>query len=347
MTSAPISAVRGLVGLLEAGRSFWVNALRQPDPGDLAKKLEETLSASFVDYARGDGTTIGPGHDGDWSPILISDEDPWVDGYRGLFGLDTHDRFGGERSPAGPKYARSGDQRLSWYDPLGFAGLDKADPPFQWPQTLAARERELRDEAAGVDATIKVHTDLLPGLALEVDALAEDGGMESLHTTRAAALAAGELELRGLRAKRASLDDQLSAIRRESGRIGSGDLGDPRAHLTHPHRPVPPDEIHTGLIIEIWSAVSAALVLFAVGALVWLGFVPWWAAIVLALASYLVIESAFRRHLSQLLLRIVVILAFVAFALLVANYMTQIVLIGIVGLAVFLLVDNLREVLGR
>jgi hypothetical protein len=60
-----------------------------------------------------------------------------------------------------------------------------------------------------------------------------------------------------------------------------------------------------------------------------------------------VIESAFRRHLSQLLLRIVVILAFVAFALLVANYMTQIVLIGIVGLAVFLLVDNLREVLGR
>jgi hypothetical protein len=347
MTSAPISAVRGLVGLLEAGRSFWVNALRQPDPGDLAKKLEETLSASFVDYARGDGTTIGPGHDGDWSPILISDEDPWVDGYRGLFGLDTHDRFGGERSPAGPKYARSGDQRLSWYDPLGFAGLDKADPPFQWPQTLAARERELRDEAAGVDATIKVQTDLLPGLALEVDALAEDGGMESLHTTRAAALAAGELELRGLRAKRASLDDQLSAIRRESGRIGSGDLGDPRAHLTHPHRPVPPDEIHTGLIIEIWSAVSAALVLFAVGALVWLGFVPWWAAIVLALASYLVIESAFRRHLSQLLLRIVVILAFVAFALLVANYMTQIVLIGIVGLAVFLLVDNLREVLGR
>jgi hypothetical protein len=347
MTSAPISAVRGLVGLLEAGRSFWVNALRQPDPGDLAKKLEETLSASFVDYARGDGTTIGPGHDGDWSPILISDEDPWVDGYRGLFGLDTHDRFGGERSPAGPKYARSGDQRLSWYDPLGFAGLDKADPPFQWPQTLAARERELRDEAAGVDATIKEQTDLLPGLALEVDALAEDGGMESLHTTRAAALAAGELELRGLRAKRASLDDQLSAIRRESGRIGSGDLGDPRAHLTHPHRPVPPDEIHTGLIIEIWSAVSAALVLFAVGALVWLGFVPWWAAIVLALASYLVIESAFRRHLSQLLLRIVVILAFVAFVLLVANYMTQIVLIGIVGLAVFLLVDNLREVLGR
>ncbi len=149
MTSAPISALRGLVGLLEAGREFWVNSLRQPDPGDLAKKLEETLSASFVDYARGDGATIGAGRDGEWSPILISDDDTWVDGYRGLFGLDTHDRFGGERSPAGPKYARSGEQRLSWHDPLGFGGLDKADPPFQWPQTLAAREQELRARGSG------------------------------------------------------------------------------------------------------------------------------------------------------------------------------------------------------
>ena len=61
MTSAPITALRGVTGLLEAGRAFWVNSLRQPDPGDLAAKLEATFSASFVDYARGDGTTVGPG----------------------------------------------------------------------------------------------------------------------------------------------------------------------------------------------------------------------------------------------------------------------------------------------
>ena len=59
--------------------------------------------------------------------------DDWVDGYRGLFGLDTHDRFAGERAPAGPKYKRTGTVRQSWNDPLGFAGLDKSAPPFRRP----------------------------------------------------------------------------------------------------------------------------------------------------------------------------------------------------------------------
>ena len=347
MTSAPIQALRGITGLLEAGRAFWVNSLRQPDPGDLAHKLEETLSASFVDYARADGTVLGPGRDGEWSPILISDADDWVDGYRGLFGLDTHDRFGGERSPAGPKYTRTGEQRLSWHDPLGFAGLDKADPPFQWPETLAGRERELTAEAAAADARIKEQTDTLPGLALEVQALDGDGGMESLHRQRAAALAAGEITLRRLRGERAAIDDQMAATRRERARVDAGDLGDPTAHLTHPHRPVPPEEIRYGTIVEIWSAVSAALLLVAVGSLVWLHLLPWWAAILVALGGYLLLESAFRRRLTQLTLRIVLILAVITIVLLVWNFRAEIGLLAILGLAIFLLVDNLREVLGR
>src|SRR3954452_886153 len=347
MTSAPISALRGLVGLLEAGRNFWVNSLRQPDPGNLAAKLESTLSASFVDYARGDGDVIGRGRDGEWSPIVISDDDEWVDGYRGLFGLDTHDRFGGERSPAGPKYTRTGEQRLSWHDPLGFAGLDKSDPPFQWPQTLAAREQELRVDAAAVDAQIKEQTDTLPGLSLEVQGLDLDGGMAALHVKRQAALAVGELELRKLRGQRAALEDQIYATRRERARVQAGDLGDPRMHLTHPHRPVPPEEIRNGLIIEIWSAISAAVLLVTVGALVWLNLLPWWAAIAAALGGYLLIESAFRRRLTQLTLRIVLILAVISIALLVVNFRAEIGLLAIVALAGFLLIDNLREVLRR
>ena len=40
--------------------------------------------------------------------MLIDDETPWVRDYRGLWGLDTRDRFGGERAPAGPRYERDG-----------------------------------------------------------------------------------------------------------------------------------------------------------------------------------------------------------------------------------------------
>jgi hypothetical protein len=76
----------------------------------------------FVDYARGDGVTIGPGHDKCWSAVLIDDETPWVRDYRGLWGLDTRDRFGGERAPSGPRYERDGSVRASWANPLGWSG---------------------------------------------------------------------------------------------------------------------------------------------------------------------------------------------------------------------------------
>ena len=36
-------------------------------------------------------------------------------------------RFGA--FPAGPKYDRDGSPRRAWYDPVGFAGLDKEPPP--------------------------------------------------------------------------------------------------------------------------------------------------------------------------------------------------------------------------
>jgi hypothetical protein len=347
MTSVPLPALRGLTGLLEAARAFWVHSLRQPDPGNLAAKLESSLSASFVDYGRGDGVAIGPGHEQQWTPILISDEDDWVDGYRGLFGLDTHDRFGGERSPAGPKYTRSGQQRMTWHDPLGFAGLDKASPPFQWPAELDRTEESLRAEAAGVEAQIGQLTDRLPGLALELQAIALDGGMTTLHREGAEKLAAGELELRGLRARAASIEDQITATRRERARVAAGDMGNPQAHLTHPHRPVPPETMRQGLIVEIWSAVSAAVLLLVTASLVWFDFVPWWGALLIALTGYLLIESAIRRRLTLLSNRIVLILAFITIALVAWHWRTELVVVGVVGLAVFLFVDNVREVLGR
>jgi hypothetical protein len=347
VTSVPIPGLRSAVGLAEAARAFWVGALRQPDPGDLSGKLEAGLSASFVDYARGDGQGVGPGEDVAWSPILISDEDDWVDGYRGLFGLDTHDRFGGERSPAGPKYTRKGTQRMSWHDPLGFAGLDKTSPPGQWPAELGRREAELERQRSDLEAKVDELTAALPGLALETQALALDGSLAILHAGRSSDLEAGELELRSLRAQIAALDDQIAAIRRDRVRIEAGDLGDPRAHLVHPHRPVPPEAIRHGVVVEIWSALSSALLLGVTAVLIWLRVVPWWAAPIVALAGYVVIESAFRRRLTQLVLRLVVALALVTLAVLAWTFWWQLVLVGILALAVFVLTENARELLGR
>ena len=113
MTAAPLPAARRLRGVLEALRSFWRDTLRQPDPGDLAASLERALSIPFIDYARGDGLQVGGEGGETWSPVLIDDAVPWVDGYRGLLGLDTFDRFAGERRRPGrstPARARSANR---------------------------------------------------------------------------------------------------------------------------------------------------------------------------------------------------------------------------------------------
>jgi hypothetical protein len=343
VTEIPLPGMRGVGGLLEALRAFWRESLRQPDPGDLAASLSAALSVPFVDYARGDGTAVGHGTDARWSPILIDDDTPWVDGYRGLFGLDTYDRFGGERAPAGPKYGRTGSVRMSWNDPLGFAGVDKVAPPSRQPEELRGRIADREARLQELDDAIARRSAELPGLDLEARSLAADGAMTALHKARAAELAAGTAELEAERRERAGVADALVALRRELGRVDAGDLGDPRGHLLHPHRPVPAADVQYGRVVEFWSALSVGLLLLAIVALVSLHLAPWWAALGLALAGYTVLEAAFRRRLTLLTLRVELVLAMISAAILVWEGLFLIVIAAVAGLALVVVLDNVRE----
>jgi hypothetical protein len=347
LTEVPIPALRGLGSFLDVLREFWRDTLRQPDPGDLRAALSSALSVPFVDYARGDGTVIGPGQEHEWSRVLIDDSTDWVDGYRGLFGLDTHDRFAGERAPAGPKYGRSGTVRQSWNDPLGFAGLSKAVPPHRAPaqireriDTLEAQAEEQAKEADALAARLR-------GLTLEVQALSASGSTARLHEVQSSELARGEAELAQLRAEQAAIGDTVKALGRELEDLEAGRLGDPQAHLKHPHRPVPPEEERYNVIVEVWSAISVGLLLLVVAGLVFLRLVPWWTALLVGVGGYVVIEAALRRRLTTLVLRSVLVLAVVTAVLLVFDFRLELVLAAVAGLALIVVLDNIREVSGR
>jgi hypothetical protein len=108
------------------------------------------IGLPFVDYRRGDGPSVGPGTERPWTAIVIDDETPWVRNYRGLWGYDTRDPFGGERAPAGPRYERNGSIRRSWDRPVAWAGLDKV-PPTPTDEAAALRRRA-NDIAVELDA---------------------------------------------------------------------------------------------------------------------------------------------------------------------------------------------------
>src|SRR5262245_8072192 len=136
-------------------RRFWAERLGQGYLETVDKTFRALVSIPFVDYARGDGDSIGQGGAFEWTPILISDDVPWVSRYRGLWGLETRDPFGGERAPAGPKHNRDGSVRQSWFDPLGWVGLDEVVPPPELAPSLKTRQRAIADELADIDKQLE------------------------------------------------------------------------------------------------------------------------------------------------------------------------------------------------
>ena len=346
VTPASLPTLRPVRSVLGALRVLWRDVLRQADPGDLAAHLESAFSIPFVDYARGDGQVIGAGG-ASWEAVPVGDETPWVHGYRGLWGLDTRDRFAGERAPAGPKYTRAGTVRQSWNDPLGFLGLTKVSPPGRRAAVLEARMQALAEERAQVVQEAATIRETLPLLDAEAEALSRSGTLAHLHARRRGDVEQQVDALSALQVRRAELDDTVEAAAAELERVRLGEFGGPRTHLHHVASPEQPSQRRYGRIVEAWSAVSTSLLLVAVVALLYLAHLPIWTGIAFTLAGFALLEALFRRRLVELLLRITLLLAIAgAVVLLVTNAALALVLV-VVGVALLTLVDNLREIAGR
>ena len=343
VTQVPLPALRPVRGLLTGLRHFWRDILRQDDPGDLATKLESALSIPFVDYARGDGLSVGPGASTEWTPIVVDDTTSWIDGFRGLWGLDTRDRFAGERAPAGPKYTRTATARQSWNDPLGFLGLDKLPPPGLMPIVLRERISALRVEREAGAAAIEVQADSVRRMAVVVPVRSADVVEATGPTKEELALHVAEEELAAARAADAALGDRIEVSERELARIEAGDPGHPRAHLRHDQRPQPPEVQAYGRLVEFWSAVSAGVLVIVLVVTMYLAIIPIWAAILLAVGGYLALEAAFRRRLVQFGLRVTLVLAGISAVILALNYLPLIIVGAVAGIALLAIIDNVRE----
>jgi hypothetical protein len=343
----PFPGEQNIRGPLDLLRRTWRDTLAQPDPGDLAARARRALSVPFVDYARGDGRSVGPGGDVVWTPVVIGDDDPWVDRYQGLWGLDTGDRFAGERAPAGPKYTRTGAVRQSWHDPLGFAGLVKVSPPTQAVPDLSTRINELAEARSAAEAEAAGLTETLRRLDAEVAAVRDRPGLETYRASRIVELQAAEARLTALRAQEVELTAAMAAGRERIGRLEAGHLDDPRIHLRHAAEPEPPSVARRRAYGEAWAALSVGVLIVALAVVVWFRILPPVTAIVVLLGSYIAIESFFDRNVGELLLRVTVFLAIISSIILIGAYLREILLAGLFGLGLLLVFDNLGELRRR
>lgn len=300
------------------------------------------IDIPYVDYRRGDGVRIGPGTDRPWTPILVDSQTGWVRDYRGLWGLDTADPFGGERAPAGPRYERTGAIRASWADPVGWAGLDKVPPtPADATGVAAHRVRELAAHIDELDRRIADGRDRLrqaaAGVAALPASLTADRGRGEGTTGQ---LAAEEQAIAGLRARRRAASNERDQLQ-QSPRAMPG--RHPHAHLRH--RSVPDLTAPTGVLLEFWAGASLSVLLLLLGLalLLELGSVLW--VTVAAVLIVTAVEALLRRRLLLFLLGLgILVSAAVLTWLLLTNLRIAFGLLSIIA-AVAISAANLRTLL--
>ncbi len=342
LQAVPLRLPGWIRSLARGARGFWAGTLRQGTRSH-ASETDDLAAVPFVDYARGDGLAIGPGQQGAWTPVLIDDATPWAGGFAGLFGLDTKDRFAGERAPAGPKFNRDGRPRQSWIDPVGFAGLQSVPPPGREAAVLGEQASVLRAELDGVLGRISETEEQAQRLGIRVEASRRAGRSEPIVEGAEAELETTVEELAGLRRRAEELRVTSADIDADLRRVERGEPGDPRAHLRFVAHPEDPGLARRSRVLDVWSAVGIATAIVLLGALLIIGVDWWWVGLPVILAGYVAIEALVRRRFLILLLNLTVLLAIIAALILAKTYLLEAIAIVLLAIGILILRDNVRE----
>jgi hypothetical protein len=334
----PVPAPRRVKQLAGALSGFWRETLGQGD------ETRSPLRIPFIDFARGDGLGIGPGQASEWTLNVIDDTTPWVHKYRGLWGLYAQDPISGENAPAGPMYERNGSPRPSWFDPLGFAGLDQVPPP---PEELAVVDGErarLEARRGELDLLIAGETEVLRELGVRLQSMLGSPHLAAQSARLEAQVAEQAAMLTALRKERSENEDVLEGLTRRLERRSQGRADHPRAHIRNAAEPVAVSTMRFNRAAELWAALSISLLLIGLAVLILAapGYV--WGDLVVLLIAFVVGESILRGTFARTINRVAVILALIAVGVLFATHWKLALVALLIALATFLLLQRVREV---
>ncbi len=347
--SAPLTRV------MRSLEKFWRDTLKLGE-GENGRNPEQRRSSGvlvvpFIDYARGDGLQIGPGRAKPWSPRQLPEmfddlnEHPqaWAHHYRGLWGLFARDPIAGENAPAGPKYNRDGSVRRSWFDPLGWAGLDKVTPSDEVQEAISVRRESIRDHQAQLERDIQTKTAELRGLGLDAESMLNLPHLRPNYQAHQKQMRKLSDEIAQMRKTLAEEHTLLESLANYQRRLRKGERLPPRAHIQAAHHPTSEEAEQLGRLAEAWAALSVGLLIL--GFLAVLLFAPglWLTGLVSLVAVISFVEALFQREAQDLILRVVTLLAVVALIVLLYQFLAWVLVAVVIVLGVFIIVDNVKE----
>lgn len=311
-------------------------------PGD--SKRPTTFRLPFVDYARGDGLAIGPGQTKMWgAPCVISEPPLWVSQYRGLWGMYVQDPLAGENAPAGPMYNRNGTVRRAWYDPLGWAGLDKIPTTFQAMERIREQHDTLVARQKKLTQIIDEKSHQLTGLGVEAAALQNHPHLKKIYEGHREKIKDLSEEVDDLRAEYAENEAMLEAFNLHAQQLWQGQLGPARSHIRRAPRPIPQTDLQIGRLMEAWAAISIGLIVISLVAVIFFAPQNWFIGLAAIMSLFLMIEAAFRRRLTQLVTQLTVVLAVIAAIVLLIDFFPYIAIACALVAGGYMTWQNLRE----
>jgi hypothetical protein len=337
----PISAVRRIL------RRFWYVTLRQYADEDYTEKPYEQFTIPFVDYGRGDGLSVGPGQDREWDrPRLMNPVPSWISDYRGLWGLYTRDPFEGEDAPAGPMYDRDKTISREWFDPVGWAGLDKVPTRAEELEIIKGRQAELEESRVLLHSELQEKSNELKALGMDAEATRDQSHLSKLHEKQTQHIEELSEEVEMLRAQLSDDEILAKSLADHAESLREGERPPASAHIVHAARPVSESETHAGRVAQLWASLSIAIVLVTLILIIAYERQHLLGALVFAIAAFAFIEAGFRRRLTRFMVSLNVALAIVGALVILENFFWTVVVLAVLAVGLYILWENLRE-LGR
>jgi uncharacterized membrane protein len=244
-------------------------------------------------------------------------------------------------------YNRDGTPRASWYDPLGFAGLDKVPPPPKMLQMLAdncekvsRRQAELEKLVPEKAGELQARGARLQGMEGNPHLARQFGALEKEINTLSA-------EVRNMRREVWENLALFQGLTRRLDRMKAGAQDDPRTHIRHLAEPDDSTQVlRFDRAAETWAAVSLSMLLFAIAALIFFAPRYIWAGLGIILILFVVAESFLRGAFVQTVGRITLILAMITTLILFFHFWKWIIVVVLVAMGISLMIQRLRELTG-
>jgi hypothetical protein len=243
-------------------------------------------------------------------------------------------------------YDRDKTVSREWYDPVGWAGLDKVPTRAEELEVILKRQADIEARRVSLRSEIHEKSNQLKTLGMEAEATRGRSHLRKLHEARTQRIEEFSNEVETIRGKLSDDEILYESLGDHAERLRNGDRSPARAHIARATRPVSEAETRAGRVAQLWASISVAVVLVALIGIFAYQRHHLLSALVLAIAVLAFVEAGFRRRLTRFVGSANIGLAMVGALVLLQHFFWQIIVFAVLTVGLYILWDNLRE-LGR